>query len=75
MWHEGNIKVGNSVFHYWVKNYDEPSEAYGMEGGRISKAMLKRNGQTVYNYDRGLDIVPADVETEIALAILMKDYN
>lgn len=75
MWYEGSVKVGNSVFHYWVKNFDEPSETYGMEGGRISKAMLKRNGQIVYNYDRGLDIAPADQETEIALAILMKDYN
>lgn len=75
MWHEGSIKVGNSVFRYWVKNYDEPSETYGIEGGRISKAMLNRNGQTVYNYDRGLDIASADAETEIALAILMKDYN
>lgn len=75
MWHEGSIKVGSSVFHYWVKSFDEPSETYGMEGGRISKAMLKRNGQIVYNYDRGLDIAPADQETEIALAILMKDYN
>lgn len=75
MWHEGSIKVGGSIFHYWVKNYDEPSETYGIEGGRISKAMLKRNEQTVYNYVRGLDIAPADQETEIALAILMKDYN
>lgn len=75
MWHEGSIKVGNSIFHYWVKNFDEPSKIYGLEGGRISKAMLKRNGQIVYNYDRGLDIAPADQKTEMALAILMKDYN
>lgn len=75
MWHEGSVKVGNSIFHYWVKNFDEPSKIYGLEGGRISKAMLKRNGQIAYNYDRGLDIAPADQETEIALAILMKDYN
>lgn len=75
MWHEGSIKVGSSIFHYWVKNFDEPSGIYGLEGGRISKVMLKRNGQIVYNYDRGLDIAPADQETEMALAILMKDYN
>ena len=75
MWHEGSIKVGSSIFHYLVKNFDEPSGIYGLEGGRISKVMLKRNGQIVYNYDRGLDIAPADQETEIALAILMKDYN
>jgi len=75
MWHEGSIKVGNSIFHYWVKNFDEPSKIYGLEGGRISEAMLKRNGQIVYSYDRGLDIAPTDQETEMALAILMKDYN
>lgn len=75
MWHEGSVKVGSSIFHYWIKNFDEPSKIYGLEGGRISKVMLKRNGQIVYNYDRGLDIAPADQETEMALAILMKDYN
>lgn len=75
MWHEGSVKVGSSIFHYWVKNFDGPSKIYGLEGGRISKVMLKRNGQIVYNYDRGLDIAPADQETEMALAILMKDYN
>ncbi len=37
--------------------------------------MLKRNGKIVYNYDRGLDTRPVDKETEIALAILMKEYN
>lgn len=52
-----------------------PSEDYGMDGGRISKLMLKRDGEITYNYDRGLDIPPADKETEMALAILMKEYN
>ena len=72
---EGSIKVNSSIFHYWVKYYDEPSEEYGIDGGRISKAMLKRDGEIVYNYDRGLDIAPADGDTDIALAILLKDYN
>lgn len=75
MWSEGSIKIGTSIFHYWVKHYDEPSEMYGIEGGRISKAMLKRNGEIVYNYDRGLDVAPVDKDTELALAVLMKDYN
>ena len=52
MWSEGTIKIRNSVFHYWVKHYDEPSH-YGIENGRISKLTLKRNGMVVYNYDRG----------------------
>lgn len=74
MKHEGSIKVGNSIFYYLVKNY-ETGSPYGIGGGRISKALIRRNGAVVYNYDRGLDIPPADEETEIALAILMKDYN
>ena len=48
---------------------------YGIEGGRISKAMLKRDGEIVYNYDRGLDIAPVDKDTELALAVLIKEYN
>lgn len=75
MWAEGSIKVANNIFHYWVKHFEEPSEDYGMDGGRISKLMLKRDGEITYNYDRGLDIPPADKETGMALAILMKEYN
>ena len=55
MWAEGSIKIENSIFHYWVKHYEEPSEDY--------------------DYDRGPDIEPVDRETEMALAILMKEYN
>ena len=51
MWAEGSIKVQNSIFHYWVKHYEEPSEDYGIDGGRISKLMLKRNGEIAYSYD------------------------
>ena len=69
MWAEGSIKIENSIFHYWVKHYEEPSEDYGIDGGRISKLMLKRNGEIAYDYDRGPDIEPVDRETEMALAI------
>lgn len=75
MWAEGIIKAGNSIFHYWVKHFEEPSEDYGIDGGRISKLMLKRNGKIAYNYDRGADIEPDDQETEMALTILKKEYN
>ena len=74
MWSEGSIKVRNSLFHYWVKHYDEPSE-YGINEGRVSKLMLKRNGEIVYNFDRGLDVEAVDEDTELALAILLKEYN
>lgn len=75
MWAEGSIKVGGSIFHYWVKHYEGPSGGYGIDGGRISKLMLKRNGEIAYNYDRGPDIEPVDKDTETALAILIKEYN
>lgn len=74
MWAEGSIMVRNSIFHYWVKHFKEPS-IYGISEGRIRKLMLKRNREIVYNYDRGFDVKPIDEDTELALAILLKEYN
>ena len=74
MWKEGSLKVHDSVFHYWMKRYDEGSQ-FGIDGGRISKLMLKRNGKMVANYDRGWDIEPVDEGAALALGILMKEYN
>ena len=72
MWHEGTIGVPKAdgkytVVHYWVKAYDA--------GSRISKATLKISGEVVYNYDRGLDVPPQNEAAEMALAILMHEYN
>ena len=79
MWHEGTIGVPKgdgkyTVVHYSVKAYDEGSQ-YGIDGGRISKLTLKISGEVVYNYDRGLDVPPQNEAAEIALAILMHEYN
>ena len=49
--------------------------SFTIEGGRISKLMIKRDGEIVCNYDRSWDVNPVDEDTEFALAILMKDYN
>lgn len=53
MWTEGKIEIGTSIYTYWVKHYEEVSEEYGINGGRISKLMIKRDGTIAYNYDRG----------------------
>lgn len=60
MWSEGVIGIPDAKdkekytkCHYWVKHYDEPSETYGINCGRISKLMIKIDGETVCNYDRG----------------------
>ena len=74
MWKKGSIKVGSSIIHYWVKCFEEGSQ-YGIEKGRISKLMLKRDGEIIANYDKGWDIEPLDSDAEIALAILMKEHN
>lgn len=46
-----------------------------IRGRQGIKIMLKRNGEIVFNFDRGLDVPPADRDTETALAILLKEYN
>lgn len=79
MWKEGTIGVPNkdgkyTAVHYCAKVFDE-SSIYGINEGRISKLMLRQNGDIVYNYDRGLDILPQTVEAEMALTILMKEYE
>lgn len=56
-------KIGEDIFHYWIKQYDDGS-VYGIEGGRISKLMIKCGGEIVCNYDRGWDIKPVDEDTE-----------
>nr|DAP89907.1 MAG TPA: hypothetical protein [Bacteriophage sp.] len=74
MWKEGSIRVNGEVFHYWMKQYDKGSE-WGIDGGRISKLMLKRDGKIVCNYDRGWDIEPADENTQLATELLLHSEN
>lgn len=74
MWREGSILIKEEVYHYWVKQYAEPSQ-YGIDGGRISKLEIRHEGEVMCSYDRGWDIEPEDENTQIALAILMMDYN
>ena len=73
-WQEGAIRVGNGIYHYWVKQYETGSE-YGINEGRVSKLMLTRKGETVCNYDRGWDVKPVDEETETAMELLLHQYN
>ena len=79
-WHEGTIGIPkeghNRIAHYWVKSYARKSR-YGIEGGKISKLLIRIEGETVANYDRGWDIKPAedDEAAQIAYAILLNEYN
>ena len=79
MWQEGTIGIpkkggGYTVIHYWAKVYDTRSR-YGIDGGRISKLTLKADGKVIYNYDRGEDVPPQNEAAEMALAILLYEYE
>lgn len=80
MWTEGVIGIPEDIagepthVHYWVKHYEEPSK-YGINNGRISKLMLKINGEIVCNYDRGWDIRPVNKAAEAALQILLHEID
>lgn len=54
-----------------IKN---PSK-YGINNGRISKVMLKIDGEIVCNYDRGWDVRPTCKAAEVALEILLYEYD
>ena len=42
MWKEGSLKIHDSIFHYWMKVYEEGSE-FGIEvGGNISKPVFDK---------------------------------
>ena len=82
MWSEGTIGIPDTkyknkytVCHYSVKHYEEPSEVYGLNGGKISKLTIKIKGTVAANYDRGWDIEPTCKEAELALCILLDKYN
>lgn len=74
MWKEGSIRVNGSIFHYWIKQWDEGCK-HGIDGGRISKLTIKRDGVEVANYDRGWDIKPTDPDAQLAMEIILHGEN
>jgi hypothetical protein len=75
MWEKGTLLIEGTTVKYCIKHYTEPSEDYGIDGGRISKMQLKVNGETTLNYDRGWDIEPEDEASQLACGILIRKYN
>ena len=74
MWSKSYITIGKTRYYYCVKHYEEGSQ-FGINGGRISKMNIRRDNKTVYNYERGLDVPPADKEIEMAVKILLDKFN
>ena len=74
MWKEGSIRIHDSIFHYWMKQYEEGSE-YSIDGGRISKLTRKCADKTVCNYDRGWDVKLETPDAQLALEIILHGEN
>ena len=77
MWKEGVLKVSGCMYHYWMKVYEETSN-HGIDGGKVSKLMIKRNGRNgeiVCNYDRGLGTKPKDPDAQLAMEIILHTNN
>ena len=80
MWSEGILKgpaTGNR-YKYWVKHYEEPSEVFGIDGGKISKLTIRKlnDSRDIVNYDRGWDVhCPDDYEVKAVYATILEKYN
>ena len=80
MWEDDNLTVESKEekrnFHFWVKHYETGSE-FGIDGGRISKLMVKDmdTQRIVINYDRGWDVKPVTECEKAALDVLKARYN
>ena len=81
MWYEGTIEITrgkkHTVAYYWVKAFEEASEDYGINGGKISKLAIRIDGKYTASYDRGWDEEPAknDKATQEVLKTLLEKYN
>lgn len=75
MWAKGMMQIDGAECRYWIKHFDEPSEEYGIDGGRISKLEIRKDGVCTLNYDRVWDIMPQDEITHKALEAIKREWN
>ena len=70
MWTKGTI----NGYDYCIKHFEEGSE-YGINGGRISKLDIRKDGKIYANYDRGWDIKPTGKEVIAVFKEILNQYN
>ena len=75
MWNKGSIKIENQTFTYSAKVYGEPSEDYGIEGGKVSKLEIRLEDTPVARYERGWDIEPETENAQLALLAILHNFN
>ena len=76
MWEEGNLIIKGEIVNFSAKVYEVGSE-FGIDGGKISKLMIKVNGRMTVHYDRGWDIElnENDKISKEAYEQIIKKYN
>ena len=82
MWSTGTIWMndGKTGYDYQVKHYEEPSDVFGIEGGKVSKLHIKKReqcwGNAIVSYERGWDRpCPDNDEVKAVYATLIEKYN
>ena len=77
MWKMDIIRINGHCYFCEFKVYEIGSQ-FGIDGGRISKLWIKRNGLkevVVCNYDRGWDIRPINEEAKTVFQMIIDKYN
>ena len=59
----------------WTQGTINYNGRAGYNEGRASKIWIERDGRTVFNYDRGMDIKAADRDTKAVLEMILKKFN
>lgn len=70
MWTKGMV----DGYDYCIKHFNEGS-IYGIDGGKISKLEIRRDGKIHVNYDRGWDIEPQGAEVKAVFEKILRQHT
>lgn len=73
---KGKIAINGRQME-WVLRRSKGESCFGIQGSRIFALELKKNGETVLDYERGLKVRPGtdDEETKACLGYLIDKYG
>lgn len=75
MWDFGFVTVNGSVYYYEIKHFRDASE-YGIDGGRVSKMLIRKGDDFLVSYDRGWNFKRDDDENINSVYMgLIEKYN
>lgn len=66
------LKINNTTFEYSIKAYEEPSEEFGLNGGKISKLTIKRDNERRFVQYKDGKLIPV-TRTERVRTIYTKE--